>query len=42
MTGLVLIGAWIVWGLLYSGRDLFKGVAEVIADEVRMAVKKHE
>ena len=40
ITGLLsIIAVWAIWGLLYSGKDLFKGVVEVIADEIRTEVK---
>lgn len=39
MTGLVLVTVASIYGLLYSGKDLFKGIVEVIADEIRTEVK---
>ena len=39
MTGLVLITVAAIYGLVYSGRDLFVGIVEVIADEIRTEVK---
>ena len=35
MTGLVLLGAYVIWGMLYGGKDLFIGIAEVISDEIK-------
>ena len=35
MTGLVLLAAYTIWGLIYSGKDLFIGIAGVISDEIK-------
>ena len=35
ITGLLsIIAVWAIWGLLYSGKDLFVGIGEVIAYEI--------